>query len=125
MSLWNTPLAGNYNGDAALLYEITDIVETKVEGTAIDQLLEDGFDVNATIDDLIVSLQGAFTFVQITEGTYAGIIPVTFYDTTEEDVIVNIKKSLASAFQANLDLATTSEVVVELDPTTLHHSNYT
>ncbi|CAI8021652.1 hypothetical protein GBAR_LOCUS12822 [Geodia barretti] len=62
-------------------------------------------------------LSGWFCFVQTTFGQVVSV----FHSTTEEVEVVNIKKGIASAFQANLR-GTTEET--EIDPQSKHISHY-
>ena len=62
-------------------------------------------------------LSGWFCFVQTTFGQVVSV----FHSTTEEVEVVNIKKGIAAAFQANLR-GTTEET--EIDPQSKHTSHY-
>jgi HEAT repeat protein len=62
-------------------------------------------------------LSGWFCFVQTSFGQVVSV----FHSTTEEVEVVNIKKGIASAFQANLR-GTTEET--EIDPQSKHTSHY-
>lgn len=118
-------VAGTYFGESALVYNLTDVAAIDFSGTLANEMIENGDDVNATIQDLTDSLQnGHFSFVLVTNGTNAGLVPIAFYDTTEEDEIVNIKKTLAASFQAEYSFVGTA-ARTELDPQALHNTTYT
>ena len=99
------------------------VTNVQLNGTVVDRIKQDGDDVQGTQEDLKVALKGWFAFVMVIAGKDAGAIPATFHDINEEDEIVNIKKTLASTFQAKLNL-TTSNLKVEVDPQSLHRSLY-
>ena len=63
-------------------------------------------------------MQGWFHFVQTEDGS----IPATYYSREEDAEIVNTKKSIVSAFQANF-LGTNEKE--EADPQSLHKAEYT
>ena len=99
---------GNYGTSNATLFALN------VEGSQMGgNILARTNDPEATSADF----SGWFQFVRTDDGT----IPVTLYSREEDATIVNIKKSLVSAFQTDFDLNGTK---VEADPQSQHKSEY-
>ena len=63
-------------------------------------------------------MQGWFEFVQTEDGS----IPVTRYSREEDPEVMNIKKAVVSAFQANFE---GTKVKEEADPQSHHKAEYT
>ena len=63
-------------------------------------------------------MQGWFEFVQTEDGS----IPVTRYSREEDPEVINIKKAIVSAFQANFK---GTKVKEEADPQSYHKAEYT
>jgi hypothetical protein len=59
-----------------------------------------------------------FCFVQSSDGK----IPAVYHQQSEPDHVIGMKKSIAAAFQANLE---GTEEVEEIDPQSRHISHYT
>ena len=72
---------------------------------------------NNAIPDYNEKMKGLFHFVQTEDGS----IPVTIFSREEDREIVNIKKAVVSAFQANFEGSKFKE---EADPQSLHKSEY-
>ena len=68
-------------------------------------------------EELKRSLSSGFFFVQTEDGS----IPTTFYSREEDKEVVNIKKAIVSAFQANFEGTKEKE---EADPQSLHKAKY-
>ena len=99
------------------MYSLT-VTNVYVNGSIVDQARDEG-DVMETQHDLYVELTaGWFFFVQIDDGA----IVATYYDTDEDDDIVNVKKRLAATFQVNYGNGTA--VRAEVDPQSAHRSKY-
>ena len=77
-------------------------------------------DVNddEAVRDYNAKMGGWFQFVQTEDGS----IPVTRFSREEDREIVNIKKAVVSAFQANFEGTNVKE---EADPQSLHTAEYT
>ena len=68
--------------------------------------------------EYIARMQGWFEFVQTEDGS----IPVTRYSREEDPEVINIKKAVVSAFQANFK---GTKVKEEADPQSHHKAEYT
>ena len=66
---------------------------------------------------MVIDTEGWFQFVQTTDGA----IPATYFSREEDQEVVNIKKAVVSAFQANF---IGTEVTEESDVQSLHQANY-
>ena len=79
--------------------------------------------MNYTSDDqeqfITDKLQGEFCYVQTSDGKIVSV----HYGTTENEEAINIKKSIASTFQANFDGHNVD--IEEADAGSLHISHYT
>ena len=64
-------------------------------------------------------LQGEFCYVQTSDGKIVSV----HYGSTENDDIINIKRSIASTFQTNLK--SNKGDVKEADASSVHTSHYT
>ena len=73
--------------------------------------------VNHT-SEMADALQGEFCYVQTSDGKIVSV----HYGTTENDEAINIKRSIASTFQANFDRDKSD--VEEADPGSVHTSHY-
>ena len=69
-------------------------------------------------DDYNVRLQGWFHFVQTEDGS----IPIIRHSKEEDGEVINTKKAIVAAFQANF---MGTEQKEEADPQSLHTSHYT
>ena len=105
---------GMYGPKKAKLYDL-EISETNFGGNIVERKESEN-----TNDDEAVreKMGGWFQFVQTEEGS----IPVTRFSREEEREIVNIKKAVVSAFQANFEGTSVKE---EADPQSLHTAEYT
>ena len=101
---------GTYEEQRAKLFNI-DITGAEINGSVIEGH-------RTEISDLTAALSSPFHFVQ----TEDGLIPSTYYSRNEKTEIVNIKKSIVSAFQANFKGTRVKE---EADPQSLHKAEYT
>ena len=109
---------GTYNGQKAKRYKMV-ITDTKVGGSAIDRV-EEGSKAEGG-SRAPPELKGLETFfVQTADGS----IPVIQYPRVEDknEIIINIKKAIVSAFQTNFER---TEIKEEADPQSLHKSHYT
>ena len=68
-----------------------------------------------TFDDMV---KGWFKFVQTQDGS----VPAVYHANDEDSDIINFKKAIAAAFQANF-IGTDSKL--ESDPQSLHLAHYT
>lgn len=85
------------------LYSYTDIEDEEETETIVD-----------SFDDLV---SGWFKFVQVEDGS----IPAVYHDNGEDVDVINIKKQITAAFQANFK-GTGSRL--EADPQSLHMVQY-
>ena len=90
--------------------------------TMFSYLLQHSDTMNYTYDDqqqfLADKLQGEFCYVQTSDGKIVSV----HYGTTENHEAINIKRSIASTFQANFDNANFD--VEEADASSVHTSHY-
>ena len=108
---------GMYGPKRAKLYDLS-VTETKIGGNVVEISDSDNVNGDKVPRDYNAKMKGWFQFVQTEDGS----IPVTRYSREEDHEIVNIKKAVASAFQANFKGTSTRE---EADPQSLHTAEYT
>lgn len=121
--LFDVIIVIQYKEDPAILYNITDINATNVSGDIMANIQSDGTDTEGTIRELNEAFNRYwFSFVLVMKGERAGSTPAAYYDSSEIDEIVNIKKTLAASFQAKLDFS--SNTSIETDPQSSHVSTY-
>ena len=101
----------------AKLYDLT-ITETNIGGNIVERKESENMNDDKPVRDYNEKLAGWFQFVQTEDGS----IPVTRYSREEDREIVNIKKAIVSAFQANFKGTSVKE---EADPQSLHTAEYT
>ena len=107
---------GMYRDKQAKLYEMT---VTKIElGGNILERKKSGHDDSMAQEFEARMARWWFRFVQTEDGS----VPATQYPHEEDPQIANIKKAIASAFQANFDGTAEKE---EADPQSLHQAKYT
>lgn len=108
------------------MYDLADVTTSELSGTVITNLGYDGYDIDEAMTNLDISLlQNSFQFVKLSSGDNAGSIPATFYNKSEEEEIVNVKKTLASNFQARYQIPSRGTfAAIETDPQSLHRSMY-
>ena len=85
------------------MYSYTDVEDEEEEETIVD-----------SFDELVL---GWFKFVQVEDGS----IPAVYHDIEEDVDVINIKKQITAAFQANFQ-GTGSRL--EADPQSLHVAQY-
>ena len=108
---------GMYGPDQAKLYDL-DITETNLGGNVVQREESENGNDETAVRDYNAKMAGWFQFVQTEDGS----IPVTRFSREEDREIVNIKKAVVSAFQANFKGTSTKE---EADPQSLHTAEYT
>ena len=96
------------------MYELN-TTKAEVGGTILDR--EETEEQQAQ-NDYNVLLQGWFHFVQTEDGS----IPIIRHSREEDGEVINTKKAIVSAFQANF---MGTEQKEEADPQSLHRSHYT
>ena len=106
---------GKYGEYKAKKYSLH-ITEYKGGGSVIEKDSEAKGETKQE-EELKRSLSSEFFFVQTEDGS----IPTTFYSREEEKEVVNIKKAIVSAFQANFEGTKEKE---EADPQSLHKAKY-
>ena len=104
---------GTLGDKRARLFEL-DITETKLAGNINTQMESEASEPR----DYDAAMKGFFEFVQTEDGS----VPVTRHSREELQEIVNIKKAIASCFQANFMGTETKE---EDDTQSRHTSHYT
>ena len=108
---------GMYGPNQAKLYDL-DVTETNLGGNIVEREESENANDDRAVRDYNAKMAGWFQFVQTEDGS----IPVTRFSREEDREIVNIKKAVVSAFQANFKGTSTKE---EADPQSLHTSEYT
>ena len=103
-----------YGPKEAKLYDL-EITETNFGGNIVERKESENANDDEAVRDYI---GGWFQFVQTEDGS----IPVTRFSREEDREIVNIKKAVVSAFQANFK---GTSVKQEADPQSLHTAEYT
>ena len=98
----------------AKLFDIK-VTETTVGGNIIAKIMPGS---DKTLSAFSDRMKGWFKFVQTEDGS----VPAVQHSREEDSEIVNIKKAIVSAFQANF-LGTT--VKEEADPQSAHKAEYT
>ena len=107
---------GMYREQRAKLYDL-EITQTTLGGNIMERRESDVNGDNRE-EDINTKMKGWFKFIQTEDGS----IPVTLYSREEDREAVNIKKAVASAFQANFKGTRVKE---EADPQSLHQAEYT
>ena len=105
---------GTYGDKRAKLYELN-ITQTELSGTILDT---DEHEEKEAEHDYSLLMQGWFHFIQTEDGS----IPSVRHSREEDKEIVNTKKAMVSAFQANF---MGTKVKEESDPQSLHMARYT
>ena len=105
-----------YGDKKAKLYDLK-ITEAKLGGNIMERRKKNHVENDGAEQDFKAKLQGWFRFVQTEDGS----IPVTLFSREEDHEIVNIKKAVVSAFQANFKGTAVKE---EADPQSLHKAEY-
>ena len=105
---------GTYGDKRAKLYDLV-ITEVTVAGNVMER--EESAPEN-TERDYTELLKGTFKFVQTEDGS----VPATLFSREEDLEIINTKKAIVSAFQANFE---GTKLKQEADPQSLHTSEYT
>ena len=100
-------LVGKYGKIVSTLYQL-EIQSSEMAGNILARDRDMATDAD---------FSGWFQFVQ----TYEGTIPVTLYSREEDATIINIKKAIVSAFQADFLAKGDKE---ESDPQSQHKSQY-
>ena len=100
-------LVGKYGNIVSTLYQL-EIQSSKMGGNILAR------DSDAATD---VDFSGWFQFIQTDDGT----IPVTLYSREEDATIINIKKAIVSAFQADFLAKGDKD---ETDPQSQHKAQY-
>ena len=108
---------GMYGPKKAKLYDM-EITETKFGGNIVERKESENTNDDEAVRDYNAKMRGWFQFVQTEDGS----IPVTRFSREEDREIVNIKKAVVSAFQANFEGTNVKE---EADPQSLHTAEYT
>ena len=106
-----------YGSMKAKLYDLA-ITETNIGGNILERKESENMNDDKPVRDYNEKLAGWFQFVQTEDGS----IPVTRYSREEDREIVNIKKAIVSAFQANFKGTSVKE---EADQQSLHTAEYT
>ena len=107
-----------YGPKKAKLYDLK-ITETKFGGNIVERKESENMNDDEAVRDYNAKMmKGWFQFVQTEDGS----IPVTRFSREENREIVNIKKAVVSAFQANFEGSSVKE---EADPQSLHKAEYT
>ena len=104
---------GTYQNEQARKHMIT-IISAFVETSANDT------DTNAggqKKQNVTILFSRPFHFIQLEDGT----IPVTYFPKEDAHQVVNVKKAIVSAFQANFKGTKTKQ---EADPQSLHNAEY-
>ena len=104
---------GTYNDERAKLYELN-VTQTELGGSIMETNPSEAEEASKYNTELMM---GWFQFVQTEDGS----IPATYYSREENQEIVNTKKAIVSAFQANFLGTTTKE---EADPQSMHMAEY-
>ena len=108
---------GMYGPNQAKLYDL-DITETTLGGNIVERKESEDVNDDGAVRDYMQKMEGWFEFVQTEDGS----IPVTRFSREEDREVVNIKKAVVSAFQANFKGTSVKE---EADPQSLHTAEYT
>ena len=110
-------LVGTYGDKKARRF---DMVVTKIilGGSFIERRKDDSKDSSEALNEYSQHMQNPFKFVQAADGS----VPAVIHSKDEDPEVVNIKKAIASTFQANFE---GSREKVESDPQSLHVSEYT
>ena len=104
---------GNFKGQRAKLYELN-TTRTEIGGTTMATDQEAADEAESHYNEVMM---GWFHFAQTEDGS----IPATYYSREEDGEIVNTKKAIVSAFQANF-LGT--KVKEEADLQSMHKAIY-
>ena len=113
-------LVGVYGEKKAILCDM-EIMKTTLGGSFIDERKTQGkrsTDADNHEAEHTRRMKGWFKFVQTEDGS----VPAVYHAREEEQEVLNIKKAIAKAFQANFKGTATK---VESDPQSLHVSEYT
>ena len=96
------------------------VTKTTVGGNIVDRRMKnsDSGDSDHTVPIIDEGMKGWFKFVQTEDGS----VPAVMHSREEDSEILNIKKAIASTFQANF-LGTA--VKEEADPQSAHKAEYT
>ena len=105
-------IVGMYGGQRAILYDLQ-VTDAIFSGNILERIKSE----NENGDPELV-MTGWFQFVQTEDGS----IPVTLFSREEDQQVINIKKAIVSAFQANFGGTRMKE---EADPQSLHMAEYT
>ena len=106
-----------YGPKEAKLYDL-EITETNFGGNIVERKESENTNDDEAVRDYNAKMGGWFQFVQTEDGS----IPVTRFSREEDREIINIKKAVVSAFQANFEGTSVKE---EADPQSLHTAEYT
>ena len=106
---------GRYGDKRAKQYDLT-VTEVNLGGNILARREPDQIDRQK--EEFKERMAGLFRYVQTEDGS----IPVTEYSREEDHEVVNIKKAITSAFQANFEGTAMKE---EADPQSLHLAKYT
>ena len=109
-------LVGTYGDLRAKLYDLK-ISHVSFGGNVIEKKHKEE-PADEGEKDYAARMQGWFEFVQTEDGS----IPVTRYSREEDPEVMNIKKAVVSAFQANFK---GTKVKEEADPQSHHKAEYT
>ena len=109
-------LVGTYGDLKAKLYDLN-ISHASFGGNIIEKKHKEE-PADEGEKDFAAKMQGWFEFVQTEDGS----IPVIRHSREEDPEIINIKKSVVSAFQANFK---GTKVKEEADPQSHHKAKYT
>ena len=109
-------LVGTYGDLKAKLYDLK-ISHVSFGGNIIEKKHKEE-PADEGEKNYVARMQGWFEFVQTEDGS----IPVTRYSREEDPEVMNIKKAVVSAFQANFK---GTKVKEEADPQSHHKAEYT
>ena len=90
-----------------------EVVKIELGGNVLEKFKEEKRSHDALLNDL----SGWFQFVQIEDGS----VPAVFHSREENAEILNIKKAIAAAFQANFE---GTQAKMEADPQSVHLAEY-
>ena len=114
--LVNIYIDGTYKNEKAHLYD-TVVVKIELGGNVLEKFKEEKGNPVGNNDDLLKYWSGWFKFVQTEDGS----VPAVFHSREENAEILNIKKAIAAAFQANFE---GTQAKMEADPQSVHLAEY-